>query len=166
MIRFGYSEIRTGWGLCGGAATRVSNFPVYYSLKAGLIKPFLQPQLAVYFLSLFMMISWSLVTRFRNPENFLTLKQLLKAVALKLFQIKSYLRQAIQSSLASYLYYHRRKACEIGFLMLFLPSKWFQISFLPKLPSISSCWFLSSLKRKSFSSALLRIREISTLISV
>ena len=30
MIRFGYSEIRTGWGLCGGGATRVSNFPVYY----------------------------------------------------------------------------------------------------------------------------------------
>ena len=38
MTRFGYSEIKTGWGLCGGGATRVSNFPVYYSLKAGLIK--------------------------------------------------------------------------------------------------------------------------------
>lgn len=39
-----------------------------------------------------LMIPWSLVARFRNPENFLTLKRLLKAVVLKLFQIKSYLK--------------------------------------------------------------------------
>ena len=36
MIRFGYPEIKTGRELCGGGATRFSDFLVLYSLKDSL----------------------------------------------------------------------------------------------------------------------------------